>query len=150
MGFNSVMKSTFEQGKTILSSRYFWIIVIIIILVLLARKYWNYLSDKFQSLSGNFKDNVSDERKDDLRNMSENISSAINPNVSSFWDFDWARSDREDLLWSVYNLNGSEFKFLVENYRDRHGSFEKHLNGAYLPLTNADEKLVSRIERMGI
>lgn len=150
MSFNIAAQKSVETGKKILQSKYFWYFVIAVVIFILLRRYWYIIKGKLKPIEGDFGTTISSERKDELKEVAGQVSESINPDVSSFWDARWAKTDREDILWIVQGFNDAEFLFFVRHYRDRYGNFRSHLSGVWLPLTNVDEALISRMDKMGV
>jgi len=138
-------------GKKLVSSKWFWIALASLILILLLRKYWKVLSGKiFTTIKGDYTV-VTDIRKAYLDDLIEDVASIISKESSKFFDFNWTSAQREDKLWVVYGLNDSDFLYFVKEYNKRfQNGFKNDLDRAFLPFTNADEKLISRVKNTGI
>lgn len=131
------------KGATkVLTSKAFWIVLGIIILLLILRRYWDVIGDKLKPLKGDFSGTVSVERASELEALADSLNQRITGN--------YAFENREEILLQILGLNDTELLHLHKYYNKYYENMIDAVNNEWLPFTDADERLISRLNGMGL
>ncbi len=134
---------TSTAGKVV-RNKWFWIILVIIIILLVFRRHWNWLKAKLGRSYGDFTGQaIPEEKKGDLKSLSENIYEEIYATFGNPTKF----------IKEANKLNDDELLYLARYYKSaltRKTSLYTDVDDEYLPFTSEDEALMLRLSKLGL
>lgn len=157
MGELIALDAVFKFLAALLKNKWFWFAVIAVIIYLVIRKNWaNLLTWSAPSYvepdtdaNGN-KIPISAERAKVLRGLANSLQSELH----SWHGIGWYQSGL-DLLANANNCTDKELKYLADFYEKvvnkvERTSLHEDLSSAFLPNTDLDNKLIARLQQMGL
>ncbi len=134
-----------EIAMKILKNKWFWIGLATLIVLLIIRANWQYLKAKFARSFGDFTgEKISDSRQAVLNGFADNLHQSIHTSVA------WG--DTVDALNNISGVNDDELRYIARYYKralSRGTSLYTDLNNEWMPLTDIDEQILTRLSKIG-
>lgn len=139
-----------DAAMKLLQNKWFWIILGGIILFIIIRRKWGKFTEKASSrLGAQYGDwqegTISEARKSQVEGLAEELYDAL-----ASW-YEW---EAESELMQINALNDNELEYAARHYEEHltngKQSMYDDIDEEWLPATDMDEKVMTRLKRLGL